>query len=515
MATYYQYQNPSEIGAAPTLDWGTVISNVNETLQKQEQQRFNNREEDKRITNEILQKANEVTASSDPNFGAIMQKTTDQIKNNTFARYNLLREGKINRSDYSIFKQNTQAGIAQLDAFSKGWNKTYTDALELRKQGKTTDQANALQDILGGFQNFKDKKLIQGDDGFLYTASIDPKTGSVLNSAIGIMPMQALTNVKNFTDLRINLQDEVNKYAKDIKPVVEVWMRDKKKTVEDLRQMDAYKELKQNIFNGIAVNDNVIGDILTTYGDYKVDLNLANSDPKAKKMTVKQSNGSFVSDITPEMRDEAMKIVENQLLSQTGYKEEARTEFAPREVKPGKEPKYGPKTIGDVSVLKDPGTDNVRGVSIGVGGVVIPLAKGVEERVDAISYDRGKLRMKVTKVSGTETDEITTGEETGTGSVKIGEGKKNIKEKVIILDTGKNRSTMSVLIKQIPHPNGKRNWSSLEEAEKYLKDAYQRELGVSGGGSNVPSATRNEWKANGWSDAQIDAAVKQGKIKVN
>lgn len=395
MATYYQYQNPSEIGAAPTLDWGTVISNVNETLQKQEQQRFNNREEDKRITNEILQKANEVTASSDPNFGAIIQKTTDQIKNNTFARYNLLREGKINRSDYSIFKQNTQAGIAQLDAFSKGWNKTYTDALELRKQGKTTDQANALQDILGGFQNFKDKKLIQGDDGFLYTASIDPNTGSVLNSAIGIMPMQALTNVKNFTDLRINLQDEVNKYAKDIKPVVEVLMKDKKKTVEDLRQMDAYKELKQNIFNGIAVNDNVIGDILTTYGDYKVDLNLANSDPKAKKMTVKQSNGSFVSDITPEMRDEAMKIVENQLLSQTGYKEEARTEFAPDRggSGEGKGKKEIVTTTNDIvlaggrTIPKSGELTGVANFTISQNAPVVDMSTGLKRKLKNIYFD--------------------------------------------------------------------------------------------------------------------------------
>jgi hypothetical protein len=54
MATYYQYQNPSEIGAAPTLDWGTVISNVNQNLQKQEQQRYENREEDKKLTNDIL-----------------------------------------------------------------------------------------------------------------------------------------------------------------------------------------------------------------------------------------------------------------------------------------------------------------------------------------------------------------------------------------------------------------------------------------------------------------------------
>ena len=133
MATYYKYQNPSEIGAAPTLDWGTVINNVNQNLQNQEQQRYENREADKKLTNDILTKANEITASSDPNFGAILQKTADQMKSNTFIRYNLLKQGKISRSDYSIFNQNASSSIAQLDSFSKNWDKIYTTALDLRK----------------------------------------------------------------------------------------------------------------------------------------------------------------------------------------------------------------------------------------------------------------------------------------------------------------------------------------------------------------------------------------------
>lgn len=331
MATYYKYQNPSEIGAAPTLDWGTVISNVNQTLQNQEQQRYENREADKQLTNDILKKANEITASSDPNFGAIIQKTADQIKNNTFARYNLLKNNKISRSDYSIFKQNATASIAELDNFSKGWNKTYETALDLRRKGLTTEQANALQDVLGGFQNFKDKKLIQGDDGFIYTATIDPNTGKTLDNSLGILPMQALNNVKNYTDLSINLQDEANKYAKDMKPFITVVMKNGIRTLEAVNQKDNknYAEFLDNAFNGVAVNDNVIGDILTKYGTYKVDLNKQDSDPAAKILTAKQKNGTFVSDITPQMREEAKAIFEKQLLSQVKYEETPRTEFAP------------------------------------------------------------------------------------------------------------------------------------------------------------------------------------------
>jgi hypothetical protein len=482
MATYYQYQNPSEIGAAPTLDWGTVINNVQENLQKQEQQRYDNREADKKLTNDILTKANEITASSDPNFGAILQKTAEQIKNNTFARYELLKNNKISQSDYKIFNQNASSSIAQLDSFSKNWNNIYTSALDLRKKGLTTDLSNALQDALGGFGNFTDKKLIQGNDGFLNTATIDPKTGKVLDNSLGILPMQAMTNVKNFTDLRVNLQDAANKYAKDIKPFITVDMKGKIRTLEGIEQRKSYNSFLDNAFNGVAVNDNVIADILTTYGDYKIDLNLKDSDDASKKITSKQSNGTFVSDITPSMREEAKRIFEKQLLSQVKYEETPRAEFATSRGTGGgttKPPKYTP-AVSDISRLNYKGTDKLRGVALGVDGVIIPKGKGIEERVDALSYEGGKLKMKVTKISGTETDEVTTGDETGGGTVKVGEGKKNISENTRLLNNKENYNTMSIYIKQIPFPGQDRNFRSLEEAERYLKDEYNRQKAAGG-----------------------------------
>lgn len=526
MSTYYKYQNPSEIGAAPTLDWGTVISNVNQNLQAQEQQRYENREADKKLTNDILTKANEITASSDPNLGAIMQKSADLIKFNNFERYKLLKEGKIGRSDFAIFGQNTKSSIAQLDSFVKNWNPIYTQALDLRKKGLTTDLANAVQDVVGGFQNFKDKKLIQGNDGFLNTALIDPNTGKPYDSSLGIITTQTLANVQNYTDLRMNLQEEANKYAKDMKPFITVYMKDGVRTLETPKQKDNpdYANFLDNAFNGVAVNNNKISDMLTTYGDYKTDLTLKDSDNASKKITAKQSNGTFIADITPEMREEAKKIFERQLLSQVKYEETPRAEFAPdRGTGRGtnKPPKYTP-TVSDISRLNYKGTTNLRGVALGVDGVIVPKGKGIEDRIDALSYEGGKLKMAVTKISGTETDELTTGEATGTGTVKIGEGKKNISEITRYLNNKENYNTMSIYIKQIPFPGQNRNFRSLEEAERYLKDAYAIEKG-SGGGQGGGTQTKTVIKrselaakaaAAGYSAIEYEKLLKQKGVKI-
>ena len=90
MSTYYQYQNPSEIGAAPTLDWGSVAQNVNETLQKQEQIRYENREADKKLTNDILTKVSEVNLTSDPTFGELVTKMGFEAKDNQYNLFNKL-----------------------------------------------------------------------------------------------------------------------------------------------------------------------------------------------------------------------------------------------------------------------------------------------------------------------------------------------------------------------------------------------------------------------------------------
>ena len=125
MATYYKYQNPSEIGAAPTLDWGTVISDVNKTLQAQEQQRYENREADKKSTNDILTKVNEVSLTSDPKANAILTRSFYQIKEAKLLGLRNLQNGKISRSDYNISNQNTSSSIAELQKFSTEYQGRY------------------------------------------------------------------------------------------------------------------------------------------------------------------------------------------------------------------------------------------------------------------------------------------------------------------------------------------------------------------------------------------------------
>jgi len=528
MATYYKYQNPSEIGAAPTLDWGTVISNVNQNLQNQEQQRYENREADKKLANDVLTEINKISQSSDPTLGALIQNHAADIKFNAFNRLKLVQEGKDSRSNYKIFKQNTSASIAGLDAFVKNWEPTYKAMAELRAKGLTTNMANAAQDQYGGFQNFRNKKLIQNqNDGFTYTVDIDPETNQPRNGVFGILPFETLNNIKNFTDLKVNLTEKAASFTDKMKPFITVVMKNGVRTLETPKQEDNknYADFLDNAFNSIAFNDNVIGDILTNYSDWKPNLtDYKQSSPTDRVVAGKVEGGNIISDITPAMREEAKKIFEKQLLSQVKYEETPRAEFATDRGGRGgttKPPKYTP-TVSDISRLNYKGTTNLRGVSLGVDGVIIPKGKGIEDRIDAVAYEGGKLKMAVTKISGTETDEVTTGDETGGGTVKVGEGKKNISEITRYLNDKENYNTMSIYIQQVPYPRKNRNFSSLEEAEAYLKNAYSREKkigGGQGGGTQTKTVIKRsdlaaKASAAGYSAAEYEKLLKQKGVKI-
>jgi hypothetical protein len=520
MATYYKYQNPSEIGAAPTLDWGTVINNVNQNLQAQEQQRYENREADKKLTNDILTKANEVSLTSDPNLNALITNMGYDTKRNVFELQKKLESGQISRSDFTIANQNTSASIGQLNQFTKTYGADYEKYLKDVQEGKTSAYADFMQKWKGGFQNFKDKKLIHNPtDGRLYVAELDDK-GKVKDGPLGMVPMSTLVEVKNFDDKKIDVLAETNRYASQLKPFVEMVRSGKIESLEALSNMPEFNDFVNNVTEAIAKNEKGYASILTdTDGTYKITGEGASS---GNNIGLKNNGaGEMIPIIDTDMTTRTRNIIKEYLIAQTGIKETGTAVFSPSRGGTGKPPKYTP-TVSDISRLVYKGTTNLRGVALGVDGVIIPKGKGIEDRIDAVSYDGGKLKMKVTKISGTETDEIDTGEATGTGTVKIGEGKKNISEITRYLNDKENYNTMSLYIKKIPFPGQDRNFRSLEEAERYLKDAYAREkgsVGGQGGGTQTKTVIkRSELAAKaaaaGYSAIEYEKLLKQKGVKI-
>lgn len=483
MSTYYKYQNPSEIGAAPTLDWGTVINNVNETLQRQEQQRFENREADKKITNDILTKVNELNLTADPTANALITNMAYEAKNNLLELSKKLKRGEISRSDFNILSQNTSSSIAQLNQFSKTYGADYDNYVKAVNEGKTSAYADFMQKWKGGFQNFKYKKLIHNPtDGRLYVAELD-ENGNVKGGDLGLVPMSMLTEVKNFNDTKVDVLAETNRYAAQFKPFVELVRRGGVETREQMENYPGFEDLVKNVTEAIAKNEKGYASILTdTDGTYKITGDQT-SDDTAKSIGLKNNGaGEMIPVITDGMKARAREIVKEYIIAQTGVKETGTEVFAPQRAAAGEkvdETKVQTQSeIVDLNVTStDPKTKKssrrFAGVAQNLTNVIIGQGKGVEDVVQSIGYRDGKLIINGYRITGKE-QEGGTGEDKGDKSTEI---KRIPFNKGKGYDNEKAGGIVSLYVKKIINPSTGKNFKSTQEALNYYKSVYENRKG--------------------------------------
>ena len=480
MATYYQYQNPSEIGAAPTLDWGTVISNVNQNLQKQEEQRYENRETDKKLTNDILTKANEVSLTSDPNLNSLIVNASYDIKRNKFELQKRLEDGQISRSDFTISNQNTAASLAQLNQFAKTYGADYDKYLKEVQEGKTSAYADFMQKWKGGFQNFKDKKLIHNpNDGRMYVAELDDK-GKVKEGPLGMVPMSTLVEVKNFDDKKIDVLAETNRYASQLKPFVEMVRSGKIESLEALSNMPDFNDFVNNVTEAIAKNEKGYASILTdTDGTYKITGEGASS---GKNIGLKNNGaGEMIPIIDTDMTTRTRNIIKEYLIAQTGIKETGTAVFSPSRGGTGKPPK--PEDIKEapgVFALKQNG--KVVGATFQPKNIRLQEAKGITGVLNAVGLDsKGNLTMTGYNATGTETESY----DAEGRQISTSGGSKAIKKekwggKLGYLVSNVNSAQMDKYIREVINPETGNYFSGVQEAEDYLRRKTQEFQGSGG-----------------------------------
>ena len=515
MATYYKYQNPSEIGAAPTLDWGTVISNVNQNLQNQEQQRYENREADKKLTNDILTKANEVSLTSDPNLNSLITNMGYDTKKNIFELQKKLESNQISRSDFTIANQNTSASIAQLNQFTKTYGADYDKYLKDVQEGKTSAYADFMQKWKGGFQNFKDKKLIHNPtDGRLYVAELDDK-GKVKEGPLGMVPMSTLVEVKNFDDKKIDVLAETNRYAKQFEPFVELVRRGGVETRQQIENYPGFSDLVNNITEAIAKNDKGYASILTdTDGTYSIS---GEGKSSGKNIGLKNNgSGEMVPIIDDAMKTRAREIVKEYIIAQTGIKETGTAVFAPQRAAgdgAGKGPK--PEEIvsaGKVIPMYGQKTNKLAGPAFNISNVRISQGPGITQEIKSVALRNGQVVINgynvVGKTTGSGVDfekgTATETKRTKFTSTPVINGKRTKAEG---LWETVNGAQMEDIITRVPIPGRPgETFQSLDQAREFLIEEQKRFSSTKPvAGSKETKISNEDQQAIDWLNANPNA----------
>jgi hypothetical protein len=262
-----------------------------------------------------------------------------------------------------------------------------------------------MQKWKGGFQNFKNKKLINNpNDGRLYVAELDDK-GNVKEGPLGMVPMSTLVEVKNFDDKKIDVLAETNRYAKELKPFVDLVRDGKIESLEALSNMPKFNDFVNNVTEAIAKNEKGYASILTdTDGTYKI---TGEGASNGKNIGLKNNGaGEMIPIIDTDMTKRTRDIIKEYLIAQTGIKETGMERFAPSRGTGGgdKGKKEVVTTTNDLSLASGktiPKSGKYTGVSnftIKQTAPVVDMSTGLKRKLKNIYFDNenpNNIRMVV------------------------------------------------------------------------------------------------------------------------
>jgi len=492
---YYGYKDRGEAGN-PIVDWGKIASDLTQNLTKIEEGREAKRKEIDEVTQGFVDEIGKVDFGHSQSMGTFIQDSANSTKQYTLLQQKLLKQGKIDPNQYKMNLQNQKDSWNSFTNVTKNWNSNYDRFVDMQAKGLVGQQAADQMELLGNMQNFQNKKsFIDPASGNLYVAEYD-KEGKI--DTTKFQPQSATGMFKIMGDIptKVNVTAEVAKNNKiaEFKKVIG------NRSISDPTIRPEYERMSDQIANSVLSTDRAIGSVLMdTVGGYKstfqVDPKLYNPDEKKAadegKLIVYKKDGSGnynPADFTKTQMEEARNAVKDNLRSQLGYEAEpikvsgGGRGVSDRGLTAGQLLEYQAKQpiFGDPTPdkgMKGKTVVDVRNAAFSIG------KSGDVQNITEIGYSPKlkSLYLKYDNYTGVKDQwDFASGKKMNTVVVKEGDPSFNS----ILKQLGRNKSEFMPL--------------------------------KSGGATTttLPTATRAEWKASGWTDQQINQGVQQGKIKV-
>jgi len=434
-----------------------------------------------------------------------------------------LKRGEISAVDYKNKMNNMKEYWGILAQTAKTYDDRYLEVIKRQ----TPDENGKIQASSFEIDMFEDlaqmadlsKSATQWDnDGRLYMANTDQNNGQILGN---IYDVRTVSLPDNIIANRVYVDESVNEIVKNWEP--KVIFKDLGKggelNIESAKEQDSYKIMVENVVNTIASDNNPRAQIsvLTDNGVivpyyYKTD-----QEYKTKKeqqinrlKQLKIDAGAKDTEITKEELDKIELSLVRKEQDRNGLFMPVLTEDQKKAAKDRV------RSSVDIQLTERvTGSPQQKWTTSGGGGDgtadekeqqrVNEYQRGYMTSLDAFGLDEQGKKTKQPDLSGLD------------NSYKYRYVNGTIQ--VYRLNHGKNESPLAI----IKSPKGLAQYTvygksvAEQEANYELgRTQYRRSKGLDGAPKqdNIPSATRAEWKKSGWTDAQINEAVRLKKIKV-
>lgn len=423
-----------------------------------------------------------------------------------------LKAGQISATDYKNRMNNVSEYWGILANSAKTYDARYLEIVKRQQEGVASEFEIEMYNMFGNMSNLSDMTTQFDDEGRVYMAKTDPRTGKIIGDLYDVRTMNIPDNI--YAN-KVKVNEQVTGLIKDWEPktIFKDLGRGGELNIESVKKQDSYKVMVERVVNTVAPDSN----------------------PRAQ-ISVLVDNGVIPAPDyyrTPEeyttKKEQAIQR-EIQIKQQAGVKDVNLTKDELAEIE-----------LSLVQVTQDR------------GGLIIPILNE-QQRNAAKDRARGEVDIQLAeKISGSPQQRWTTGgggdggnpkevdatlrdilvEAWSGGPGSINTLNANLRDKGFEFKPGGRNPQGQFTMKLVSRrPDAAGNEVVIVPASANLNDfdpyfygtgataaktaKKQREASTvkPTKKSTIPSASRAEWIKNGWNNAQINEAVKLGKIKV-
>jgi hypothetical protein len=480
---YAGYVDRATVTAAPTVNWGGILTNLNKNLDANEANREATRQKQAKDTQTALEEINKMNVGQNQTGNEYITKASYQAKTLLNDAYKKYTTGQMTLEQFNIIKQNTSSSFSDVNTYMKTLQDNFLKYQELSQKGELSEYSDYMQAELGKLADLSDKTMyFNPPDGKGYIATVG-KDGKI--DTKNTLETSWIKGGTSFFDPKVKVEEEVGKFTGKMKEFTRlmdtrlgkgVW------TVDDPTARAEFDKMSGDISNAVASTPLRMASVLTDFVmdkkySYTKDENEAAADP-TKILLVKTSSGVLEPKLTKEQIADGQAAIKRVIKSQLGYKETQvedthyKQEFASKD---GKKEKPIP-TTGDIkysSALKRngkyvPAQRYISNVSI------IDEATGNNKVVKSITIDptTGNMEMDVeVKSSEDSYDENGIKKQSSTSTYTISTNKGGItNKKGTVVDIAE----MNIFANSIYSPKLGRNLQSWEELYDEKKDDAAR-----------------------------------------
>ena len=323
---YSGYADRATVGAAPTVDWSGILTELKTGLQKNEADREAIRQKQATDTQKALEEINAVNRGQSQTGNEYITKASYQAKTLLNDAYKMYTDGQISKEKFNIMKQNTSATFSDINATMKGLQDDFLKYQELSQKGELSGYSDYMQTVKGKLADLSNKTLyFNPTDGKGYIATVK-QDGSIDKD--NLMQTNWLKINSNFFDPKVKVEEEVGKFTGKMKEFTRmmdtrlgkgVW------TVEDPTARVEFDKLSSDISKTIASTPLRMASVLKDFvndKDYSFTQDPAEAQKDKTKILLKpDANGSFQPQLTQEQIADGEAAIKRVIKSQLGYKE--------------------------------------------------------------------------------------------------------------------------------------------------------------------------------------------------